>query len=439
MTPLVDRLFDMLDERVAHRHVGEAASRKIFPSHWSFLLGEVALISFLVLVGTGIFLTMFYVPSAEQTVYEGSSAVHQGRELPEAYESVVRLTHDVNAGLLVRRVHRAASHLFIFATLAHFARIVLTGAFQRPREPNYHIGLALLLLAVATGWVGHNLPLDTLAVTSYRIFYAMALSVPWVGDPVALWIFGGEFPTTQMISRFFSVHVLWLPLTITGVITLHMLLVLRQQHTQAPEEGVDGQTTVVGEPLWPWQAVTTMVLFLLVVGILAASAVLVPWSDVDYVGPYRLGSVVNQSHPDWFLIWVEGLLRLVPAFELDLLGATWTQVFVVGTAVPLLVVALLFAYPWIERRTVGPTGNVHVLDHPLDVPFRAGMVAFSVTFFLVATVAGAHDVVARLLFAPIELVTWVLQAAILVLPPAAGLAVAAYARSQPLRWRHRRG
>jgi ubiquinol-cytochrome c reductase cytochrome b subunit len=437
VTPLVDRLFDALDERVQHRRVGRAASGKIFPLHWSFLIGEVTLVSFMVLLATGLFLTMFYVPSTELTVYEGTSQVHQGRELPAAYESVVRLSHDIDAGLFARRVHRAASHVFIASALLHFLRVVLTGAFTRPREPNYHIGLVLLILAVAAGWIGHNLPYDLMSGTSLRILYAFALSLPWVGDPVAFWIFGGEFPTGQMISRFFAVHVLWLPLAITGLITLHMILVVRQQHTQPPEDGVDGHRTVVGEPLWPWQAVTSTVLALLVVGVLTASAVLVPWSDVDYVGPYRIGAVTNQAQPDWFLLWVEGLLRLAPQFEFAFLGAVWSQVFVVGVAAPLLIVLLFFLYPSIERRVVGGTGETHVLEHPLDVPFRTGMVSATVTFFLVASAAGAHDVIARLMHVPVETVAWALRVLIVVLPVLVGLAATWYARAQPSRWKHR--
>ena len=435
MTPLVDRLFDALDDRVGHRRVGRVASQKIFPLHWSFLLGEVTLFAFVVLVATGLFLTMFYVPSAETTVYEGASAVHQGREMPAAYESVVRITHDVDAGLLVRRVHRVASHVFIAAILAHFLRVVLTGAFRRPRELNYYIGLLLLMLTVATGWIGHNLPLDVLSGNSFRILYALLLSVPWVGDPLAYWVFGGVFPTGTMVSRFFAIHVLWLPIAITALISMHMLLVVRQQHTQPPDPEVDGQRQVIGEPLWPWQAVTSGVLFLLLLGILVTSAILVPWSDVDYTGPFRVGDVVQQAQPDWFLWWVEGLLRIVPDFEFVFLGALWSQVFVVGVALPVAVLVLFFAYPTIERARVGRTPESHVLDHPLDVPFRAGMVGLSVGFFAVSSAAAAQDVIARLLFAPVESVTWTLRIAILVVPPLLALLATAYARSQPQRWR----
>lgn len=435
MTPLVDRMFDALDERVAHRRIGRTASRKIFPMHWSFLLGEVSLIAFVVLVATGLFLTMFYVPSTESTVYEGSSVVHQGREFPAAYESILRLSHDIGAGPLMRRVHRAASHLLIASTLLHFLRILLTGAFKRPREPNYHLGLLLLMLVIAAGWLGHSLPFDLASGTSLRIFYSVLLSVPLVGDPIAFWAFGGEFPTAQMVSRFFAFHALWLPIAITALIAVHLALVARLQHTQAPEDGVDGHRTVVGEPLWPWQAIKSAVLFLLIVGVLAASAVLVPWAVMG--APYRIGEVVNQTQPDWFLFWVEGLLRLVPDFEFAFLGMVWSQVFVVGAGVPLVVVGLLVSYPWIERAVTGPPAETHVLEHPLDVPFRAGMVTGVGAFLVIASTAAAQDVIARVLFAPVQSVTWTLRVLLLVVPPLLGLAVAAYARSQPSRWGHR--
>ncbi len=234
MTPLFALLLTNLDERLQLRSPGRKVANKVFPHNWSFLLGEVALISFTILVATGIFLTMFYRPSTDPVAYTGSSVLFQGRELPAAFESVVRMTYDVRGGLFFRRVHRAAAHVFVAATILHLVRIMLTGAFRRPREVNWVVGFVLFNLVLAAGVTGYSLPYDALAGTGIRIMYSVLLSIPVIGDNVAFWIFGGPFPTGDVIPRFFVTHVLIVPLVLFGAIGVHLALVGRQRHTQFP-------------------------------------------------------------------------------------------------------------------------------------------------------------------------------------------------------------
>jgi ubiquinol-cytochrome c reductase cytochrome b subunit len=434
MTPVFATLFDTLDSRLGLRKPVRETARKVFPSHWSFLLGEVALIAFAILVLTGIFLTMFYRASTQPVVYTGSSTLFAGRELPAAYESIVRLSHDVPGGLLMRRIHRGASHLFIGAIVLHFLRILLTGAFRRPREVNYHLGILLLLGAVLSGYTGHNLPFDVLAGTSLRVAYSFLLSIPWVGEQVALWVFGGEFPTGDLIPRMFAVHVFIMPALLVTGIAAHMVLLVRQKHTQNPEPGVDGNRIVYGEPLWPTQFQTTATLTLFVGGMLVVAALLVPWSDVDLHGPYRVARATNASQPDWFLFWVEGALRLYPALEIDIPGTSISGPFVAGILLPVALIVVMFAYPFLERRFHPSPGMYHVLQHPLDVPGRAGIVAGVGTLLVLLTLAAGHDVIARLTQTPIETVTVTLRVAVLTVPVLVGWAVTRYARSQPVRW-----
>ena len=438
MTPLFARCYEFLDARLRLTQPTRTVAQKLFPSHWSFLLGEVALASLAILVLTGIFLTMFYRPTLEPVLYAGSNPLFMGRQLPAAYESIIRLSSDVPGGLLIRRIHRGASHLFIATIFAHLLRVVVTGAFRRPREVNYHIGGVLLLVAITSGYTGHNLPMDALAGTSLRILYSFLLSIPLVGERVALWVFAGEFPTGDFISRMFVVHVLLLPaVLITGAL-LHTLIVARQTHTEPPHEAVDIQTTEVGEPLWPNQFSKTTTLVLAIAALVVASAVLVPWSDVDLHGPYVVAQASNASQPDWFLFWVEGALRLYPPILIPLGPATISGPFLTGIVMPLLLVLLLFAYPFVERR-IEPSawplqGDHHVLQHPMDVPRRAGIVAAVATFMAVLTVAGGNDVVARLLSVATEDVIRVLRVAVVAAPPLMGWSVARYAASQPPRW-----
>src|SRR5262245_25818049 len=155
--------------------------RKIFPDHWTFLLGEIALFAFVILVATGTFLTFFYTPDARPTIYDGPYAVMDGTPVSAAFDSVMRISFEVRAGLLMRQVHHWTALVFLGAIAIHLARIFFTGAFRRPREINYIIGLGLLLLALGEGITGYSLPDDLLSGTGLRIINAVILSVPFLG------------------------------------------------------------------------------------------------------------------------------------------------------------------------------------------------------------------------------------------------------------------
>ncbi|MGH8901612.1 MAG: cytochrome b [Egibacteraceae bacterium] len=417
MTPLFALLFDALDRRVGLRRPGRKMANKVFPHHWSFLLGEVALFSLVVLVATGIFLTLFYRPSTEIVTYQGSNPLYEGTQLPAAFASILRLSEDVPGGLLMRRIHRGASHLFIAATVLHMLRILLTGAFRKPREPNYHIGLLLLTLALAEGFVGYSLPYDSLAGTGIRIAYSELLSFPFIGDRLTFWVFGGQFPTGDVIPRFFVFHVLLIPGLIIAVVSVHLLLVVRQRHTQFPRSGIDGHRMIMGKPLWPWQFAESTTLILWVGGLLSATAVLIPWSDIELLGPYVPGQVGNSAQPDWYLFWVEGMLRILPPVEIDLPGVTISGPFIAGILLPGLVFGALIAYPFIERKVYGLHGEWHVLSNPLEIPLRAAMALGTFSFVLIVSAAATNDVLSRLFGIPIETITWFFRLAATLVPP----------------------
>ncbi|MGH3665361.1 MAG: cytochrome b, partial [Egibacteraceae bacterium] len=363
MTPLFALLFDTLDARLKLRGPSRTVANKVFPHNWSFLLGEVALFSLVVLVATGLFLTMFYRPSTEPTVYNGANELYNGATLPAAFESILRLSHDVPGGLLFRRIHRGASHLFIAAAILHLLRIVLTGAFRRPREINYHIGIALLTLAFAAGFTGYSLPYDSLAGTGIRIAYSELLSFPFIGDRLAFWVFGGDFPTGDVIPRFFVFHVLMLPGIILAGVGVHLLLLVRQGHTQFPVRGIDGHKLIYGKPLWPAQFAESATLVLWIGGLLALAAVFIPWSDVSLLGPYVPGEVGNNAQPDWFMFWLDGMLRIFPPLEFSLFGVmTVSGTFVAGVVLPGAIFTFLAAYPFLERKVYKLDGDWHVLQ-----------------------------------------------------------------------------
>ncbi len=428
MTPLFALLFDTLDERLKLRTPTKATLNKVFPHHWSFLLGEVAVISFAILVLTGTFLTLFYQGSTEPTVYRGANELYDGETLPAAYASVIRLSSDVPGGLLFRRLHRGASHLFIAATVMHMLRIMFTGAFRRPREINYQIGIAMLGLLIAEGFLGYSLPYDSLAGTGIRIAYSSALSIPFVGEWIAFLFFGGEFPSDAIIPRFFITHVMILPAVLIGMIGAHLALLVRQKHTQFPKRGVDGHAFVLGKPLWPAQFAESTTLLLWVGGLLALAAVLVPWSDVNLLGPYVPGEVGNNAQPDWFMFWLDGALRMFPALEISLPGFTLNGVFVAGVIIPGLVFGGLAVYPFIERRHYDLRGDWHVLQNPLDIPLRAGVVLGTFVAVLIMSAAATSDQLSRITGIAIEDVIWVFRISVLVVPLTLGLGIARWSR-----------
>jgi ubiquinol-cytochrome c reductase cytochrome b subunit len=430
MTPLFALLFEKLDERLQLRTPGREVANKVFPHNWSFLLGEVALVSLVVLVLTGLFLTMFYQPTTDPVTYTGSAEAFSGRRLPGAFASVVQLSHDVTGGLLFRRIHRAAAHLFVATVVLHLLRVLLTGAFRRPREVNYHIGLVLLLLALALGFTGYSLPYDSLAGTGIRIAYSELLSVPLIGPNLAFGIFGGQFPAGDVIPRFFVLHILVLPGLLIGGLAVHLALVTRQRHTQFPRPSIDGHRWVLGKPLWPSQFVESTTLMLWVSGALALSAVLVPWADITLKGPYVASEVGNSAQPEWFLFWVEGALRLFPALELDLPGVTIAGTFVAGAVLPGLIIAALVGYPFLERRVYGLSGEWHVLQNPMDIPLRAGCLVGFFSFLLLLAAAATNDVLSRLWGIPIESLTWGLRVTVVVVPLALAAAAVAVSRKR---------
>jgi ubiquinol-cytochrome c reductase cytochrome b subunit len=427
VTPLFAWLLRTLDDRLGLRKPGRKVANKVFPDHWSFLLGEVTLFAFVILVLTGVFLTMFYRASMDPVVYDGTASLYAGRELPEAYASILRLSYDVPGGLLFRRIHLGAAYVFVAAAVAHLLRVLLTGAFRRPREVNYHVGVVLLVLAIATAYTGQNLRFDLLSGTSLRIAYAFLETVPLIGQNLVYAIFGGEFPG-EVVPRFFVLHVLLLPGMLIALISLHLAIVARQRHTQFARPGIDDQRFVAGKPLWPHQFATSASLMLVVGGMITAFAVLIPWADVLLHGPFRAASVSNASWPDFWLFWVQGALTLVPAFEWDLPGVTVHNVFVSGVILPLAIIGALAAFPFVDRRLTRFDEHIHLAQRPLEVPARAALVAAGVTFVVLLSIGAANPVLARILRVPVETVIVTLRVGVLAGPVAVGLLVYLFGR-----------
>jgi ubiquinol-cytochrome c reductase cytochrome b subunit len=391
--------------------------KKVFPDHWSFLLGEVALYSFLVLVGTGLFLTLHFDRGPGQLVYDGAYEPLRGLEVSRPYASTLDLSFEVRGGLLARQVHHWAALVFTAAIAAHAARLFFTGAFRRPRRLNWCIGVVLLMLSLANGFFGLSLPDDLLSGTGARIGYTFAQSVPVIGPDLAFLVFAGEFPAEGMISRLYWLHVLVVPVLIGGLLALHLGLVFRRTHTQFPG-GRRRQDNVVGDRAWPGYAVKTTALLLLVAGVLTLLGALVQVNPIWIYGPFDAAASTVPAQPDWYLQWVEGALRIFPPIGFEVFGYEVPSPFIAGVVFPLAWFGLLLAWPFLEERVTGDRRHHHLLDRPRDRPVRTAIGAAGLSVLGVLVAAASHDAQALLLDTGVSAVTWAYRVALLVVPVA---------------------
>jgi quinol---cytochrome-c reductase cytochrome b subunit len=416
---MLNRLLRWFDDRLGGTRFTRKALDKVFPDHWSFMLGEVALYCFVILVVTGVFLTFFFHPSAQDVVYNGSYAPLRGVHMSEAYRSTLQLSFDVRAGLVIRQIHHWAALLFLAAIVLHLCRIYFTGAYRRPREMNWVIGLAMLILAIANGFAGYSLPDDLLSGTGLRIAYSVVLAVPLVGALLASLVFGGEFPATDITSRLYVIHILLVPAAIATLLAAHVAIVWRQKHTQFRGPG-HTEENVVGSRLWPTYAWRSLGVFAVVAAITAFLGGLVQINPVWLYGPFEPYAVSTAAQPDWYMGWLEGALRLAPAFRLHILGYRVPEIIVPAVIFPGLTFAVLFAWPAIDKRLTGDRTEHHLLYRPRDRPLATALGVAVLAFYVILFVAGSQDLIAQALNVSIVPVTWTLRIALLVVPLATG-------------------
>jgi ubiquinol-cytochrome c reductase cytochrome b subunit len=414
---VIRRISDAVEERTGGAEFLRRTLRYVFPDHWSFLLGEIALYSFVVLVATGIFLTLFFSPSTAETTYHGGYAPLFGQEMTKAYASGIALSFDVPAGLLMRQTHHWAALVFVAAITMHLMRIFFTGAFRKPRDVNYYVGLTMLMVAVLEGYLGYSLLDDLLSGMGLAIGYATALSVPLVGAPFATLVWNGQFPgTADFLSRIFIAHVLVLPIVLAALITVHLIFVARPHHTQFAGRGRT-ERNVVGTPMWPGYALRSIGLLLAVAGILFLMGGLIQINPIWLWGPYHTYQATNGAQPDWYLGWLIGGLRLMPAFDVTIGDYTLIpNPFWGGVLFPLVVFGLLFAWPSIERRITGDRSQHNLLDRPREAPLRTAVGAALFTFVATVFFAGAADRAFVQIGIKYEVQVWIYRALAILLP-----------------------
>jgi ubiquinol-cytochrome c reductase cytochrome b subunit len=432
---MIERLLTWMDDRLGTAHFVNHALRKAFPDHWSFMLGEINAYLFAILVVTGTILAFFFHPSASETVYRGPYRLLDGVKMSDAYASVLRISFQVNAGLMLRQVHHWAALVFVAGIVAHMARIFITGSFRRPRELNWMIGVTLFAFAMFEGFLGYSLPDDLLSGIGLRIADSVLLSVPVVGTWASFLFLGGAFPNGEIVPRLFVMHVYILPILIAGAIGAHLAVLWRQKHAQFPSDREPRRTqrNVVGSPLFPNYAMKSAALGFATAAVMLALGALVQINPVWLYGPYEPWLALSPAQPDWYIGWLEGALRMGPPWAIHLWGHTIPSPFFPAVLLPFVLFTFLLLWPFIERALTHDTAEHQLLDRPRDCPWRTGLGVALLIFALCLTLAGSDDVQARYVGASVTAITNFYRVAAII-GPVAGFALS-YAIARDLRAR----
>ena len=408
---------DYVDERVGVSKFLKKNLTKIFPDHWSFMLGEIALYSFIVLLLSGTFLSLFFKPSMIEIPYHGSYIDLNGIKMSEAYASTINISFDVRGGLLMRQVHHWAALLFLAAITVHLFRVFFTGAFRKPREINWLIGNGLLTLGILEGFAGYSLPDDLLSGTGLRIAEGIVQGIPVVGTYAAMMIFGSEFPGQDFIARLYVVHVLLIPGIILGLITAHLMLIWYQKHTQFPGPGRT-ENNVVGFRLFPIYTAKAGGFFFVVFGVTVLLSAIASINPVWLFGPYTPTEITAGSQPDWYMGWLDGALRLMPNLEIDAWGHTLSlNVLIPSLIIPGIMFTGMALYPFLEQWVTGDKRHHNLLDRPRNVPTRTAIGTMSIAFYVLLWVGGDNDIIATHFALSINKITWALRIMVFVVPP----------------------
>jgi len=413
----VQKALDEADIRYHGARPLRTALNKVFPSHWSFMLGEAALYSFIVLLLSGVYLTLFFDASMAETVYNGVYEKLRGVPMSMAFASTLNISFDVRGGLLIRQIHHWAALLFVFAMMLHMMRVFFTGAFRKPREVNWIIGVLLLVLGMAEGFLGYSLPDDLLSGTGLRAVSAFILSIPVIGTWMHWAVFGGDYPGEIIIPRFYSLHILLIPGIFLALIAVHVALVWFQKHTQfaAPRAT---ENNVIGLRVLPSFAAKGGGFFAVVFGITTVMGGVFQINPVWNLGPYNTSQVSAGVQPDFYMGFLDGLVRVWPAWEIrNLFGHYMVPaVFFPSILAATLFMILVLVYPFIEKAFTKDNVVHNLLQRPRDVPVRTALGAAFLAFYILNLINGANDLFALKLDISLNVMTWIGRIGSIILP-----------------------
>jgi len=407
------------DERLGFASTARTAMAKVFPDHWTFMLGEIAFYSFLILVATGIYLTIFFDPSTSDTVYRGSYTPVRGHEVSAAYASTLALSWDVRGGLLIRQAHHWAAHIFIGAIVLHMCRIFFTGMFRKPRELNWTVGVTLLGLAMFNAFAGYSLPDDLLSGIGLHIFYSVALSIPVVGGWLALFAFGADFPGQAIIYRLYALHICVVPAIIFLLVAVHLGILIKQKHSHFAGPG-RRSSNVVGSRAWPGYALRSFALMSLVAAVVFLAGGFAQINPIWEWGDFNSADVLSPSVADWYVAWIEGALRLFPPVQVWIFGHLIPEQFWAGALLPAATFALLYLWPFLDRVITKDRGTHHIAASPRESPIRVAIGVCVITFYSILLIAGGEELIVEWSRWPIAKIRLLLRCAVLATPVVTG-------------------
>jgi quinol---cytochrome-c reductase cytochrome b subunit len=412
----VTGLGDWLDDRFGGARGARTLMRKVFPDHWTFMLGEVALWSFVILLLTGTYLALFFKASMAPVVYHGSYAKLDGITMSQAYQSTLDISFDVRGGLLIRQIHHWAANLFLVAMCAHMLRHFFLGSYRKPRDITWLIGIVIFALALIEGLFGYSLPDDQLSGAGLRIFQGVLQGIPVVGTYIGYFLFGGAYPGQDIVPRMYLLHVLLIPGLLLALVTAHVFLTFLLKHTAMPALG-NSDRVVRGQPFWPFFMIKGTSWFFFIFGALTVLATFAQINPIWLYGPYSPLAISSASQPDWYLGILEGALRIMPSWEINFLGHTLTLSVLIPFALPLgIILGGAAIWPFFERWVTGDKATHQINDRPRNAPARTGIGVAVVVFYGVLWAEGANDVLASTFHVPLYTVTWIARVLVIAGP-----------------------
>jgi len=300
---------------------------------WNF--GSLAGIMLVIMIVTGIFLAMSYTPHVDH-----------------AFNSVDRIMRDVNYGWLIRFIHMNGASFFFIVVYIHIFRGLYYGSYKAPRELLWMLGVVILLLMMATAFMGYVLPWGQMSFWGATVITNLFSAIPVVGESIVIWLWGGFAVDNPTLNRFFALHYL-LPFVIVGVVVLH--LVALHMHGSNNPLGIDarkGQDTIPFHPYYTVKDLFGLGVFLIVFCVFVFYA-------PDYLGHpdnyIEANPLVTPPHivPEWYFLPFYAILRAV-TFDI---GIPFTDVVLIdakfgGVLAMFGAIAVLFLLPWLDRSPV---------------------------------------------------------------------------------------
>ena len=306
-----ERSFPIDHEALKH------ASAEPIPNHlkkWWWALGGTPAYMLIVQIITGFMLVFYYVPNPE-----------------EAYNSVAYITNEVNYGWMVRSIHKWSANIMVAALILHMMRVFFTRAYLPPRDLNWMFGVILFVMTLVFGFTGYSLIYEQMSYWAMQVGTEIAGATPLIGEWLANFLKGGEDITEKTLTRFYSFHVIFLPVAVLMLVALHIYLIRSHGVTELYFKHED-KSKHKTFPFWPDHVMTELVMVTIIMFLLLILSLLFP---VHMGEPANPNVTPLHIKPEWYFY---------PVFR-------WLKVtnLTVGVIGPIVFLGLLFFWPYVDK------------------------------------------------------------------------------------------